>query len=872
MPRKKSSSGARGPASIAEGLNLANKEEAMGLILDRLQNLTDKGGRVIAELFMALPDRDIYPDYYGVIKNPIAFDVIEDKLERGDYSGSQIENFANDLRTLTTNAKIYNIEGSLIHKDAATLEKYIAAALKALIGDAAQRQRKEEISKPIAISEIQRKVDMGEYTTSESFEDDVNRMFDNAKQYNAEGSVVYMDALELQRLFYKETGRKMKGRPQKYNIMRQHIREFDKIDHRGETYNIGDFVHIRNLIEPSKPTVGLIFGIWEDEDARIWIDASWFQRPEHIVHPYTSRFYENEVVKTSGMHEHVMDEILDKCYVLYAKDYVRGRPKSWREGRAIYICEQRYHESEKSLSRIKNWPACLPPDYTGAGGNGTEDLDLFPTPLVIKKLPSVSMLDKIDKIEKRVSSKTTSSRASSPPEATFASANASRETSPGPKHGKRKSDLYTPDLPSTLSTRVPPGPTEQQQRFSQQAPPTIAPSTLALVDTQQFSCTIIPPKSKTRCTAVFPTELGLRNHIAVEHSSLNTNQPTITSPVPSRRRRRSKNETSAVLTSVTSPPLPPSSSAIPGVRNSIDSSGVALARQPGLGSQSVAGAPRFDYGSPTFQIQQIPLQGSAAGVSSPKPVQPMASNYIQQPMSAYQAQLPHQQGPAQHQPLQQPKQQGQPQQPSQSPFSQGQPTPVGGAQGPSQMGSSFGQPLNGPVSAVPQNQQFGQSPFPLPTPQQIMQQQQQQRPGYSPQQMPLLHQLPQQIMQQIPQQEQHRPQQSQPQQQPQAQSQQQLHPQQQQQQSFASNATQQGFSPQGFSSVAQTPQQLSQQLSQQLPQQVSQHLPQQNQHPTGAIAQSINQPYSMARTPQLQYASLNNLNPGATPQTPTGGH
>ena len=45
---------------------------------------------------------------------------------------------------------------------------------------------------------IKRKISQGAYTTLESFEDDFDLMFENAKQYNAEGSDVYLDAEDLQ--------------------------------------------------------------------------------------------------------------------------------------------------------------------------------------------------------------------------------------------------------------------------------------------------------------------------------------------------------------------------------------------------------------------------------------------------------------------------------------------------------------------------------------------------------------------------------------------------------------------------------------------------------------------------------------------------
>jgi len=42
MPPRKKSAAAKGPASIAEDLPLDNKQEAMAMIIERLEKLTDK--------------------------------------------------------------------------------------------------------------------------------------------------------------------------------------------------------------------------------------------------------------------------------------------------------------------------------------------------------------------------------------------------------------------------------------------------------------------------------------------------------------------------------------------------------------------------------------------------------------------------------------------------------------------------------------------------------------------------------------------------------------------------------------------------------------------------------------------------------------
>lgn len=123
------------------------------------------------------------------------------------------------------------------------------------------------------------------------------------------------------------------------------------------------------------------------------MDAIWFLRPEHIVHPYASRFYPSEVVKAAGVYEHPVSDILERCFVLQTKDYIRGRPVDWQEGQSIYVCEQRYNESYKSVSKIKNWASCFPPGHKP----DAIQLKLFPQPMVIKKLPSASMMNRAGK-------------------------------------------------------------------------------------------------------------------------------------------------------------------------------------------------------------------------------------------------------------------------------------------------------------------------------------------------------------------------------------------------------------------------------------------------------------------------------------------
>jgi hypothetical protein len=69
---------------------------------------------------MALPDRDLYPDYYEIIPQPMSFDIVEAKIKAGQY-GSE-KNFQRDVNGIFANAKYYNEDRSQIWRDAATME------------------------------------------------------------------------------------------------------------------------------------------------------------------------------------------------------------------------------------------------------------------------------------------------------------------------------------------------------------------------------------------------------------------------------------------------------------------------------------------------------------------------------------------------------------------------------------------------------------------------------------------------------------------------------------------------------------------------------------------------------------------------------
>ena len=87
---------------------------------------TDKiySGRPVATNFLTLPSKRQLPDYYDVIKMPIAIDTIEAKLVRKEFPNlSALESY---FKRMVSNAKEYNQRGSEIYDDAERLRKALS--------------------------------------------------------------------------------------------------------------------------------------------------------------------------------------------------------------------------------------------------------------------------------------------------------------------------------------------------------------------------------------------------------------------------------------------------------------------------------------------------------------------------------------------------------------------------------------------------------------------------------------------------------------------------------------------------------------------------------------------------------------------------
>ncbi|CAG8818736.1 16635_t:CDS:2, partial [Racocetra persica] len=131
------------------------------------------------------------------------------------------------------------------------------------------------------------------------------------------------------------------------------------------------------------------------------VNVCWYYHPEQTKHQVSKKFFQNEVFKTNTFHDHLVQDVLGKCFVLQVKDYVKGRPKG-SENKSVYVCESRYNEGSKVFNRIKNWHHVMPKGFDFK----KIELDKYETPVTLRKTESplaaewLAAHDKVDESQK----------------------------------------------------------------------------------------------------------------------------------------------------------------------------------------------------------------------------------------------------------------------------------------------------------------------------------------------------------------------------------------------------------------------------------------------------------------------------------------
>lgn len=241
-----------------------------------------------------------------------------------------------------------------------------------------------EIKNPMAYDVLKRKVKRKKYATLEAFMSEVNLMLNNAKEYNTDDSQIFKDAVQLQIEAGKLYDAEKAKSDDTFADDEGKVPMPNGILHNGELYKVGDWVHIQNLNDLTKPIPAQIYRTYKNPAGQSIVNVCWYYRPEQTVHRFDKHFLSNEVVKTGRYRDHNISEVEGKCFIMFYTRYFKGRPRGLSEGTEVYVCKDRYNELLGQFNTIKTWASCLPDEVR----DRDYEMDLFDTTRRMKKYPS----------------------------------------------------------------------------------------------------------------------------------------------------------------------------------------------------------------------------------------------------------------------------------------------------------------------------------------------------------------------------------------------------------------------------------------------------------------------------------------------------
>ena len=230
-------------------------------LYDTLKDYRDAKGRQLSLIFLKLPSKHEYPDYYDIIKRPIDLEKISTKIRNNGYD--TLEDAVADFTLVFDNACKYNEPDSQIYKDAQTLQRLAHQTVRHLTEDEglpdaraavqdilsniyhtiftaqdgeercyadsfAELPEHDEINgkkvRALSLEIIKRRVDRGLYRRMDLLQRDVFLVLARARKLSRLDSQIFEDSVELQRMFikardqYGENGARIVSKAYEYTV------------------------------------------------------------------------------------------------------------------------------------------------------------------------------------------------------------------------------------------------------------------------------------------------------------------------------------------------------------------------------------------------------------------------------------------------------------------------------------------------------------------------------------------------------------------------------------------------------------------------------------------------------------------------------
>ncbi|XP_055729789.1 probable global transcription activator SNF2L2 isoform X2 [Salvelinus fontinalis] len=105
----------------------------LNTLVDMVINYKDGLGRQISKGFVQLPSRKEVPEYYELIRKPVDFRRIRERVRNHKYRG--VGDLEKDIILLCHNAQTFNLEGSQIFEDSIVLKSVFESARQRIVID-----------------------------------------------------------------------------------------------------------------------------------------------------------------------------------------------------------------------------------------------------------------------------------------------------------------------------------------------------------------------------------------------------------------------------------------------------------------------------------------------------------------------------------------------------------------------------------------------------------------------------------------------------------------------------------------------------------------------------------------------------------------
>jgi len=237
-------------------------QQKVKTLYDTLKDYRDAKGRQLSLIFLKLPSKHEYPDYYDIIKRPIDLEKISSKIRNNVYE--TLEDAVADFTLVFDNAAKYNEPDSQIYKDAQTLARLAHQTVRHLTEDGdgipdakaavndivnsiytsmftaqdnedrcfadslAEVPEHDEVNgkkvRALSLEIIKRRVDRGLYKRLDLLQRDVFIVLDRARRLSRTDSQIWEDSVELSRRFIKardqftENGARLRSKALEYTL------------------------------------------------------------------------------------------------------------------------------------------------------------------------------------------------------------------------------------------------------------------------------------------------------------------------------------------------------------------------------------------------------------------------------------------------------------------------------------------------------------------------------------------------------------------------------------------------------------------------------------------------------------------------------